>query len=438
MKKVIAYIISVLLTVGMLGCAVEPIETTAPSESAIPTETSYVPQTTEEAVEGYVVSSPMQYPDYTFDTDPSTDELRQMAVQAMRDMLSVQWSVDRTFTYKKSARDKIYVYDPDTTYAGLPYSDAAGSIVQWFEYYDTQTGRLNIPGDTQQMNDLVGNTCAGSVCAAWYTVCDSIRAVSSSNMVPLNGFIPVGTYVSKNNISSYEAYPTNKICRENGEAVMLASYAAILPADALVSVGPDTDQHVIMAIEPAHVVYRADGSIDSEASYIVLQDQRSGHNSTSDMYFADVDGELLHFSGRTYAEYSFKKLWDLGYIPVTAAEFFGQKPYTATNVSVDKEVKTLQDLKRCSILSNYPICVAKMILKDETGKEIEVKRVVLDKFAITDGRALKLRLSYNFNTSIDDGPLGELMEPGKTYTLCFRVTVSNAQEYTPIEIAIVK
>ena len=152
---------------------------------------------------------------------PTTDELRQTAVRAMTDMLSVQWSSDVEINYNKTGAvsHKDYHYDPNTLYCGLPYADGQTNLFVWLEHYDQQTGKLILEGDGQWLNSNLGNTCAGSLMWAWSTVCHSLTGnYVNYNMVPMYGCIPVGDYKCSmmNAIKSWEDYPTEKVCQENG------------------------------------------------------------------------------------------------------------------------------------------------------------------------------------------------------------------------------
>ena len=423
MKKLISAMLILGLSMSLWGCKQQPQQTeiTENTESSVYLYTDYR------------VAQPLAYPDYTFSQTPSTDELRQMAVKAMADMLGVQWCVDRFFSYNKTSTGsgKDYNFIPENTYGGMPYTNADGSIVQWFEFYDPTTGYLVIEGDTQQMNDYVGNTCAGCVCAAWQTVCNSISGYfSTTDMVPMYGFIPVGGYVSPNGISSFSQYPTDKILEDNGKDVMFACYAQVLPADGLVST---PDVHAIMAIEASNVVYKADGSIDPDNSYITIQDQRNGQGAG--FYNVELEDRTMFCSGRLRHQFTFNELWNLGYIPVTAAEFLGTKEYEAPQVSFEGDASSEKSVSQGYIVSNYPICVAKMVLVDEEGNETLVERVLLDKRDLATGVSLRFPLSQ-FLTSTDSQQFKELLEEGKTYKLRYVVSVSNAQVFVPLELTI--
>ena len=137
MKRIIALLLTPTLLMGFAGCsggASEPVqETEAP--------------TTLPPVTGYVVPQPMtERPSYVLSGEPTVRQMREMAVKAMQDMLSIQWTTDKEINYNKTGAvsHKNYHYDPDTVYCGLPYADGQTNIYAWLEYYDYRSGQMKI------------------------------------------------------------------------------------------------------------------------------------------------------------------------------------------------------------------------------------------------------------------------------------------------------
>jgi len=336
MKKIVALLLASVLLLGLCGCTQEPAGTTeTPVETTtVPPQTTVPTETTEPEKEpDYVVSKPMARPDYSFPEGytPTIDEMRQRAVEAMRDMLSIQWCTETFVTYRKNGAvsNKIFTHAPGNTFCGLPYADHNGSLFTFLEYYDHETGILTVGGDGDTFNKSVGNTCTGSVMWAWSAVCDSLSGpYVNYNMVKFHGCYPIGDYTYPT-ITSYKQYSTQKICEENGKDAIFGGYALCLPADAVTS---SPDDHGMMIVEPAHVEYLADGSIDGDKSYLVIQDQRAGTGSL--FYEIEEDGEIHHYSGRTYHKYTFNQLYNKWYIPCRPAEFMEGDPYTQPVVTL--------------------------------------------------------------------------------------------------------
>ncbi len=325
------------------------------------------------------VPQPMSYPDYTFPQTPDTDQLRQTAVRAMRDILSIQWYTNVSYEYYKSGpvSNKQFKFEPGNIYAGILYSNASAGLFQFMEYYNQETGVFEYPDSVNKLKTDLGISCADAVLWAWSTVCNSITGgFYPKTMVIKNGYIPVGSYTYDANIQDFNYLPTLKIVEQNGKKVMLESYAQVKAADALTT---SSDNHAMMAIEDAHVEYLPDGSIDGENSYILIQDQRAGGDAWQR---TDDQGNILNYSGRLDGKFSFDKLFKEHFIPVTTAEFIGQKEYDKAEVTVVGDCKDLASLQSASVESNYPLAVINVIAK-QSGKETVIHRELFSGTAMT-------------------------------------------------------
>lgn len=423
MKKLFAFALAPLMLLGMVGCGGG--ETPEPEA-----------ETTLPPVTGFVVPKPMrERPDYSVPANPTVQQLRETAVRAMQDMLSIQWSTDEEINYNKTGAvsHKNYHYDPNSTYCGLPYADGQTNIYTWLEYYDYRSGQMRMEGDGQWLNKYLGNTCAGSLMWAWSTVCDSLTGpFINYNMVPMYGCIPVGDYKCDvmNAIKSWKDYPTKKVCEENGSEKIFECYALIQMADAVTSTTPE---HTMMAIENAVVVRDADGKIDPVQSYIMVQDQAAG---TGDKFFEHTDdtGYLYQYTGRTgpiALKCTFQWLFEKHYIPVTTVELAGKDPYAKAEVEFSKEdCADVDSMMKGTVSSNYPMCVLKIHAKNEKGKttqlfmrhfnRVDVGSGLARSYGLFEAKAETLR-------AMDD--LGE----GK-YTICMEVTTSTGEVFTPVQV----
>lgn len=350
-----------ILTIAVLlaGCAPKQTE-------PFPTEVTLLDSS------GYVVDGIMEYPDYTFDGTPTTDELRQTAVRAFRDLLTVRWSTIAPIIYEKAGpvSGKTFTHQPDVTYAGTLYSNANAGLFQFLEYYDFDTGRLNYPGDTKDLKRDLGAACADAMLWGVATVCNSFDgAYYPVTMVYKNGYLPVGDYTYDFTIDNYNDLPTYRIVESNGPEIMLDAYSKMLPADMLTST---PDNHGMMVIEAPTVVYKEDGSIDPDKSIVLIQDQRAG--SGDGFYEVEEDGQILQYSGRTSAEFTFARLLERSYLPVTTAEFIGEKAYEAATAELDRECKSVSALTEATVKCNYPLAVVCVTVTEASGKSHTIGR----------------------------------------------------------------
>lgn len=346
-------------------------------------------------------SVPKGYPDYTFEKTPTTDDLRETAVRAMRDLLSIQWTPKETISYFNTAgRDKQFDYQPGTTYGGLLYTGASSGLFHFLEFYDMKTGELSYPGTGDELRKNIGSGCADSLLWSWATVSNSFNCgYYPSMMVYKNGFLPVGDYTYDFNLQSYYNLPTKAIIEKNGEKVIYDSYTKVLPADALISSSVD---HAMMVIEEPTVVRNADGSINIEESYVIIQDQRGG--TSKGFLEEEVDGKTVYFNSARWLKMTFKDLYEKNYIPVTVAELIGEKTYDKASASLKgEECETLADVKSAEITANYPIAVIRMTVTDRDNEEFVLDRVLIHS-ASTGGPAREYNMQdWDTLQGLEDG-----------------------------------
>lgn len=363
MKKVFCMILACMLTLTMFGC----------SNQTVSPETTGTPVETTAPVTDYEVPSPMTTRIYTFEEDPTPEQLRQTAIQAMRDLLSIQWCTDEVIAYYKTGpvSKKRFEHKPGETYAGTLYSNASTGLFQFMEFYNQETGKFHYPEPAYLLKEALGNSCADSLLWGWSSVCSSIKGgYFPVMMVYKNGYLPVGGYTYNFEIDSFNQQPSRQIVELNGEDKIIECYMQVQPADSLVS---NTNNHALMVLDTAHVEYNADGTVNLEKSYINIQDQRGGDGNG--FYDQIIDGNVIHYSGRTSFHFTFDKLLKDHYIPVTTAEFTGAKAYEkATLTTDDSTCDTLDALKAATVTSNYPLAVLRVTAIDESGAETVIAR----------------------------------------------------------------
>ena len=413
MKKILALLLAVVTLLSLTACG---------GATETPVETD--PEPTKEVVT-FLDPKPSQRPDYTLN-NPTEREMREMAVKAMRDMLTIQFSVPKNFMYNKTGAvsGKDYIYQTNTVYAGLPYADGQINIFVWHEYYDSETGRLRMEGDGQWLNSTLGNTCAGSLMWGWSAVSHTLTgSYINYNMTVTNGVLPVGTYTYDPIINSFHDIQTSEICKDNGMAVMFESYAMVKMADAVTS---STVDHTMMAIEDATVVRYADGGINPSESYIIIQDQAAGVSTTSEFLVYNEDGINVSYTGRTSVKWTFLDLYKSNYIPVTTKEFAGVEPYAPSKVEIDSTVTDFDSMAKSKITSVYPMSMIKVMAKKSTGRVTELFHYYVNRYDVGSG------LARNYNMSgaqLDIASEADKLVAGD-YTITLEVTDSTGAVYT--------
>ena len=315
---------------------------------------------------------PMQKPDYSVPENATSDDLRAIAVRAMLDILTVPWTPDKFYSYKNRFDwpDKDFQYPTGLLYRGMPYANAHTGIFHWLKFYDKETGVMSFPGDGQTWGETLGTVCADSILWAWSTVCNSIGAATYTfHMVPKYNFLPVGDYERPCNMDSFrqENNTTDDICKTNTLPVMCLAYAAMKPADAVVSTSAG---HILMALREPEITYLEDGTIDADNSFLYILDQSGG---TKD-FFHEIpeDGQIAHYVGHTDLRYKFSTLFNKGYIPITTAEFKGLKPYTKPDLNCNQTVSCIDEVSSLRIRTNYPLCTLEAVALASDGSRSRI------------------------------------------------------------------
>lgn len=370
------------------------------------------------------VPNPMPRPDYTFYHTPSIDEMRQRAITAMKDLLSIQWTVHKKIAHSKSGAvsGKRFIYEANVTHAGLPYTNGGKGLFQFMEFYDNETGRLKFYGSPEEFNDLIGCTCAGGVMWGLSSVCHSLNGrFINFCMTPKFGCFPVGGYHIDPNIENLRDYQTSRIIQENGIPAIIDAYTKIQPADAVTSSDKD---HTMMCIDYPVVEYTENGQIDTEKSYVMIQDQRGGFKQG----FYDVrDGDdLLHYSGRTEFKYTFKMLLNEFYIPLTTKEFMGTEPYERANITFDGYASSRETLIGGTVRSNYPMAIIKLILTQNNGYKVMIDRYLFDRIDPYTGLARAFPMDK----------MASAIRSAQGRTLEVEVTASNGEVIIPVSISL--
>lgn len=364
MKRTLFFLLTLCLVLnGFAAC------NPASTRTATAPQTATVPESAGSEEIRSVLSPLKELPVYTLPEGATSDEMRAMAVKAMRDQLTITWYPDQEVKYAFNSGDgdvKNFTLSPYETYAGLPYTNSITSLFHFYDYYDPETGRVAAP-QGERFNTLLGNQCAGSVIWGWGAVVDSV-VFKNKSVRTSEGVLKVGPYtIPEGELSS------GKTCAYNGEQVIYASYAEMKPADILFEGGNGSSGHVMMVVSDP-VVVKKGNVIDGKESYVLIQDQRGGARQNTSEYVITEDGEKRHYSGRTEAKLTFEKLFTTYYLPYTCGEFIGTVPYVAPSVSADIEIRSFEDLSKATLSSTRLLCVFNTRVLDSEGKEVYTRR----------------------------------------------------------------
>ena len=387
---------------------------------------------TEEAM-GYELEGHLsEMPDYTLPAGATTDEIRAMAVKAMRDELTIEWYSKDGFQYSKTgvAAGKTFLYPKMTPFAGIPYANGSSGLFHWLLFYDMRTGELK-PFDTELLTDVLGNTCYAGVTWGWAAVAaDKIGWITTNQMVPGNGAILVGNYDNGGVVKSYKEHPTDKICAENGEQTMFEAYAQILPADGLLYIPEGDGNHVRMATSAATVVRRDDNTIDGDASYVYYQDQATGHLTSN--YIRDYEGRSRHFAGNVETKFTFNEMFRHGYIPITMKVFTGEEPYVPAKAEVAglKADMTFDQIIKLKAKDNYRMCYFRATVTDGAGNPVCENLYILNR---NDTEQERICHAFPLTKVLSAKPIKSALTKGETYHLLLETQDATGAQYKLID-----
>lgn len=322
----------------------------------------------------------------------TTAQRRDAAEAKMREMMSILWQVDEPLTYSFKvgsgdpsidAESYISTLEPGKIYSGLPYTHGSGdelSFADFGEKMDNGVLRMNnleLPlisggGGSKNANNIarIGNDCADAVFAAWAVAASSISFPGAANMTPKNGCIPVGEYKTVD--GSVATYGTTKdLCVENGEEVMFAAYALLQKADGL-SVNTKGSGAHAMLVSEVHVVKNGE-AIDPGASYVLVHEQTSKYFDKGETRYDEALGQDVFVMGGVDRKYTFQRLFNAGYLPVTCQEFIDEAPLAAEEVTDSEEGFEMNRARMFAgaISSNYSIMAVTVEVVDRDGQVVQ-------------------------------------------------------------------
>lgn len=299
--------------------------------------------------------------------DMTVEERRQLCVDFFMMQNSFLWTPKTDFdhytTGDSTVPKKLRV---GKLYGGLCYTSCSnGNAYRILDYYDEETGVLDIETAHNKERWLVGCQCSAGIHWAWARIQCAARFRGCLDMVEKKGCHKVGPYQYDPELECYTAeYGTPAICAENGEQVMYESYAKLQPGDGLVYF--TTAGHVIMARAKPWVDRDDDGKINGKRSHIIYLDQ-----SQIWKYSMTPAGEVFSHMPNFAKSISFEELYKETYLPITLdnfkEDFKAEVPWMKVNLS--GQSVTVEELKAAVVTSNYVISDVYVILRDETGKE---------------------------------------------------------------------
>lgn len=370
MKKVFCLMICLLLSVNLFGCAQKD---TAPNEEAKDySEFAGIvadPKTWYEDFMALPIASP----------DMTEDELRQLCVDAFKMHASFVWTPteDINYTFTLLEKESVVSLPTGIAYAGMCYCSGGenGNIWKALQFYDHETGAVDIAAMEGQMIGMFTSACARAVEWAYARVSNShgLEGMASFNQ-HMSNISLVGPYNYTVGKYSFSDGPgTLDIIKDNGEDVILESYAAMKLADSVYS---SSSFHVMMCSAAPEVFYNSNGTVNPDLSYVLVCEQDAVGTKSTTKDSVQSNGVTLRTLGSIDNKYTFRQLLDKGYVPFTVKELIGEDPVETGDAWIGHQQKRIEngaDMELSAVLANklctnYAICTVELQVKNADGE----------------------------------------------------------------------
>ncbi len=311
---------------------------------------------------------------------------RDKVEQYMRKQVSIVWKAGANITYSIDSGNKTFNIVEGQYYLGMPYSYGGKSLStfqDWLSEPDEKgVATLQLTDDdVDAQGNNFGNDCSSAVCLAWGTINASIKDGSENTryMSVNNGYLRVGDYES--DPTTIEG--TKSVCMENGRETMFKAYAQLKKSDVVISRNGSGHVRLIVSTE---VKYKPDGSIDPYLSKIVCLEQT--RSLFGQVYYNEELGEDLNYIGGVDVSYTFDRLFQDGYVPITCKELRDASDIPEENTTDSIKNPSIDDLFTGTITSEYMMEKVKVEICDANSTvqslSKNVKRYSYYKFEMND------------------------------------------------------
>ncbi|MBR4864430.1 MAG: hypothetical protein IKU07_07630 [Oscillospiraceae bacterium] len=314
-------------------------------------------------------------------------ERRDIAEAHMRYMMSVLWESDVDISYSRESgsmgpeQDEagggvVLHLKAGTLYAGMPYTHGGGGAESFLSFgTPDENGVYQMSGLTTQLLNggsgsknsfntaRLSNDCADAVYWAWSRVGTSFTFSVTNNMTAERGCLPVGDYKTESN--TYTG--TRELVKENGDEVMLAAYALLQKADAVVT--SNNAGHAMM-IARNNPVKNGD-AIDPEASYVLVHEQFTTNYRDGLTYTDEKTGRTVYQLGGVDRKYTYAQLLKKGYLPITIKELVDPAEPEYMDIQDSVKEHSVDTITTGSISTMMKIDMVTVTITDEKGEIVQ-------------------------------------------------------------------
>ena len=367
MKMILSILLAVAGLLSLAACdrggAAEPVDTTPDTTPLVNFKADDAPYPTinQKLTWDAINAIPIKSEDMT------VEEMRQLCVDFMNFSKTAMYIPNDYLGFEKNNKGTADEMVKGQIYAGLPYigGGGCGNVYRLMDYIDVDSGVLNMEYIKLRPN-LFGNHCSSCTYWAWGRVISSVEHAFTADITHKNGYLRIGPYTYNDDLAFSKTYTSDMVVAENGMQTMFKSYAELHLADGLVNYHTGGG-HVIMATSEPTVVVLSNGNIDAKNSYITISEQGQTWKD-----FTNEAGDKAQMKANVNRKVTFQELYDTAYLPFTFAEFLGERPVEKTEVSINLEGDTVEQLKLFSakVTCNFGISDVYLSLYAPNGREV--------------------------------------------------------------------
>lgn len=285
-------------------------------------------------------------------------DYRKIVMDYMMQMAEIPWVAGEDFSivWKNAGDFKVDLsFKKGETYYGVPYSQARASLEQ-FAMFLRDDNSFTSP--TYYYEEMVGNHCSSSIGLAYQQLID----------FPFEGRLLVWeprkdvlSFVNGLKKPNKETYYTTDVFELNGQEAVFEAYASVEAGDIINKIKEGTG-HARMA-RSVKVVRDENGKIDPEQSIIYCIEQTNEFDKTR------TDRKTTWWIDRPY---SFQKLWNTYFMPLTLNIFHIKKPLEDAYIAFDgiNTPETIKHTVTGCVTSNFPLAYVRATVTDSFGNTV--------------------------------------------------------------------
>ena len=318
---------------------------------------------------------------------------RDIVYDYMLKMAKIEWVAGKTWTTTWKEKGDFTVnltYEEGKTYYGVPYARTNGPLCEFEQF--VPENKVFVP-NSEYYEEIVGNHCSSSMVMAYQQIIDLTYSGALKPLVSRTGLImfPEGLEIppartDAGNPDNPDNWISETMFAHNGKEAVYEGYAKLDKGDILYK-NIDGSGHTRM-VHKVEIFKSATGKLMPNRSFVYCLEQTNA--------WWDSKKDTTWWIDK---KYSFDKLFDEFFMPVTFCIFHEENP-VITDAHVTMTGKntpdSIQKSLKGTIESNYPLTYAYITIRDTNGQIVSQSlRYILNKQHKLNLRNLHGELNLN-------------------------------------------